>query len=138
MVCEARAHVAHFVSDRLGTCGTFGFRIPDSIVERDIVSFLDVPVTTCALRDLSGQVCKNFDDAIDLFRGRLSEFEDPPLALAIKRHSFAYSDVSTVISVKSKAHEPPQVQVIREGAIDTKALQKSISDFVFSEFEDWT
>lgn len=145
MVCDINgARDSHMIQSALNTQGTIGARIPDSPVERQISAELNEPITTCAIRDDSGNPVRSFDDAVSLVSLCLKDNDDRFLVYAVRGARLAYSDVSTVVSIQKKADDEASGQdknilhVYRHGVIEPEKLESKLRELSQFDYEDWT
>jgi len=146
LVCEINdQHDKKIIEDMLHTHGTIGVRIPDSTVERQVSIELQRPITTCAIRDDSGEPVRIFDDAVSLVRMRMKARQEEFLLFAVRMTRLAYREVSTVASVQKEGLpegkelvSPYSVFIYRPGIIEPEQLESALRKLWPSDFEDWT
>lgn len=112
---------------------TLGVRISNSVIERQISSNLDKPITTCAVRDDKGDIVRNFDDAIEILKARMKEIGKIIPFAAIKTSSIKYDKDSTIISFANS-----EVKILRVGAIDPQDIIREAKGITMYDIEDWT
>jgi tRNA threonylcarbamoyl adenosine modification protein (Sua5/YciO/YrdC/YwlC family) len=146
LVCEINdRHDKKIIEDMLHTHGTIGVRIPDSTVERQISIDLQRPITTCAIREDSGEPVRSFDDAVSLVRMRMKTQQEEFLLFAVRMTRLAYRDLSTVASVQKdvlpegkQLVAPYSVFIYRPGILEPEQLENALRKIWPSDFEDWT
>ncbi len=140
LVCQMLdLHVTKSLGILLHTDNTIGVRIPDSPVERQISSELDMPITTCAIRDDRQHPVQNFDDAVSIMRERCAKTPKQMYLVAINMTRIKYHDHSTVVSVQTRLASPYKIHIYRPGVIDPETIENTMKiEASFRELEDWT
>lgn len=146
LVCEiSSAHDKTMLQEVLHTDGTIGARYSDSVVERQLSAHLQRPLTTCAIRDDSGEPVRNFDDAMYIVRSRMQAKNEQFPLFHIRVDRLPYAQLSTVATVQknalpaNKRTEPlDSVFVYREGEVEPKRLKKAVRELSPSDWVDWT
>lgn len=79
VICRAHKEYEPFTKDQIRSIDcTIGFRIPGSIIEREIVSELaeDEMITTTAVRDSEGKSIREFSKAFDIVKSGTDRLEN--------------------------------------------------------------
>lgn len=104
---------------------TIGVRIPDSHVERQLVTACNFPLTTVAVRDREKKAVTDFAQARQIVEQGLADCgETVPLAIVEGREPFSHAH-STVVRVPGTAFGE-RYHVIRLGAISTRELDETL------------
>lgn len=112
---------------------TIGVRISDSPVERQIAEKLNIPITTCAIRDENGSIVRNFDDAVEVLRKRMQDINEKIPLATIKSSHIKYDKDSTILSFAN-----PEVKILRIGMIDPNDIINAAKGITIYDAEDWT
>lgn len=126
------------ISELLHTSGTIGIRIPDSPVERQISTELDTPITTCAIRDDSGNMIRNFDDAVTIVGDRMGEIIDNFHLIGITANRILYDEQSTVLTLQKSIASPMKFMIFRYGYVDPKDIQHILNLPSSKDLDDFT
>lgn len=105
---------------------TIGIRIPDGMIERELVTAADTPLTTAAVRtlDAARNTVTDFEQAREIVESGLESLGAQfPLALVEARDSFRVTH-STVVRVGRTSRGP--YEIMRQGAIPQAEIDAAI------------
>jgi tRNA A37 threonylcarbamoyladenosine synthetase subunit TsaC/SUA5/YrdC len=143
MRCGLDGMQRDLMSRVLRTAGTIGVRISDSIVERQLSTELDRPVTSVAIYYQKQVPVKNYVDAVDIVREAMQRHDVRRRLAAVRYRKVRDGEVSTVIERRrtTVANEDPREEpyvVHREGELDPIRLIAAAKRWTFRDVEDWT
>jgi L-threonylcarbamoyladenylate synthase len=134
IVCQARSPVpARFFDGTIASQNrTIGVRIPDSIVEREVASCGNFPITTAAVREgRDGPAVCEFERALSIVSAGMESMPGVPWC-AIEGGEIKYPAHSTVVEVSRSGG----LREIRPGAIPFEDLEASVAVLPRSAFGD--
>lgn len=138
IICNARQEVAiELTSEVLGFDNrTIGVRIPDSIIERDVASCTEYPITTVAIRDpKDNKVVTNFEQAMEIVTKGTENLENATIWGAIIEDGEFSAAHSTVVRVYDGDE---RLKLLREGDIPFENIKSAANDTPFWAIEEWT
>lgn len=121
-----------------GDPGHLGVRLSFSMVERQIASEYDKPLTTAAIYYDDGSPMRDFSDALDYVVTRLDQTGQTAALAAVRHPTVKSGGVSTVVGFKKPSADGQGMTVYREGATSTKRLQNIAGRVTPRDVEDWT
>ncbi|HEX6097542.1 MAG TPA: Sua5/YciO/YrdC/YwlC family protein [Thermoanaerobaculia bacterium] len=130
VVCRIREDLKHpEIVDRVLAAKdrTIGVRIPDSHIERQLVTACHHPLTTVAVRtqDRENRVVTDFAEARRIVEQGIKRLERPVLLAIVEgRNEFSPAN-STVVRVPGKVYGK-RYDIIREGALPTAVLDEML------------
>lgn len=143
IVCPAKEkHKTEYIENVVRSFNrTFGTRIPNSEIERQVAGSTDFPITTIAVRANDQDhynydecpIVQDFDQAIDLLSDRMDKLEVPIWA-AIKGSNF-YDTNSTVIRVNN---EKNKVELLRGGEVSMEDIIAAVNELAIWKNENWS
>ena len=104
---------------------TAGFRIPSSIVERNVSKFVNYPITTVPIKDKKNIPIKDYNEALESVQANLLK-RGKKIKIAGINTKFPFEDkLSTVVRVKWAEHK---LGLIREGYFTKSDLKNFLKD----------
>lgn len=111
--------------------GTFGIRIPDSIVEREVAACANFPVTTVAIRDEKGEIVQDFTTALKIVMEGAKNV--PGFVWAAIEGSRFFHRNSTVVRVDDATG---QIDLLRAGEIPFDTILEASTKIPSSAYDD--
>jgi tRNA A37 threonylcarbamoyladenosine synthetase subunit TsaC/SUA5/YrdC len=126
----------------LNTVDTVGVRFPRSIVENQLSSELERPLTTSAILYRDHSPVKNFVDALDIVEEAVEQNSVERAIIGIRRRSnIRQGNLSTVVIPVPASENPDRFILAREGELPEDKIRsalKALDRYVARDYEDWT
>jgi L-threonylcarbamoyladenylate synthase len=130
LVCDAAPTLNPLITEDVldAPDGTVGVRIPDSNIERQVVTACKKPVTTPAVRTLDKVPVTDYQQAREIIEEGLARNGEPFALITVEARNPFLETHSTVVRVQGKTLEG-LYHVIRPGAISKDQLEEALFGF---------